>query len=157
MCLRNGDPGPVLGSLQTFRWCLLIAWMLFLFLTLKLGKEKGGEKCLWLKAGQPCILHGEVNPGTLRVRQVTLLPKKLSWGRQSSWRLRPVCACLHRETQAWCSSLVWIGPGWAMGDEHPAGPWAGSVLLVVAPFHHSCKSMLWKGLFSPSLILVTLF
>lgn len=53
MNLRNGDPGPVSGSLQTLRCCLLIAWMLFLFLTVKLGKEKGGEKFLWLKAGYP--------------------------------------------------------------------------------------------------------
>lgn len=59
------------------------------FIPDKLGKEKGGEKFLWLKAGQPCILHGEVNPGMLRVRQATLslLPKELARGRQSSWRL----------------------------------------------------------------------
>lgn len=63
---RNSDPGPVSGSLEAFRRCfLLIAQTLFLFLTLKLGKENGGEKFLWLKAGQPWVLCGEVSPGML--------------------------------------------------------------------------------------------
>lgn len=44
-----------------------------------------------------------------------------------------------------------------MGAEHLVGPWAGWVQLVVPGFLHGCKSMLWKGLFSPSLILVTFF
>ena len=67
---------------------------------------------MWLKAGQPYLLWGEVSPDMLRVRQVTLslllVPAGLAQERQwpqSSQRLRPTHVCLHRETQDWYKSL----------------------------------------------------
>lgn len=95
--------------------------MLFLFLTIKLGKAKAGENFIWLKAGQPCLLCDEVNPAMLRVRQVTLplllVPAGPAWGKQwpqSSQRLRPAHAWLHRGTQDWGNRLDWTGTGWAV-------------------------------------------
>lgn len=117
---RNGDPSSIPGSLQTFkRCCLSIAQMLFLFLTIKLGKEKAGENLMWLRVGQSCLLCGEVSPGMLRVRQVTLsLPlvpaglAQVSQWPQSSQRLRPAHVCLHREIRDWCNRLDGTGTGW---------------------------------------------
>lgn len=82
--------------------------MLFLFLTVKLGKEKGDEKFLCLKAGQPCLLRVQVSPGMLSYPFSAAGANRAGLGKAVAPEqpLRPVCACLHRETQDWCSSLV---------------------------------------------------
>lgn len=111
-----------------------------LFMTIKLGKEKAGENFIWLKAGQPCLLCGEVSAGMLRVRLVTLslllLPAGLAWGRQwpqTSQRLRHVHVWLHRGTQDWCNRLSWTETGWEV--------WVQSILWRCRLGECSCQCL----------------